>query len=99
MTTANRELLTMALVGYISQREALEVKIREIREQLAEGEGAYLMAPAKRRGRPPAAVPIDTPVPTKKKRRAMSAEGRAAIAAATKKRWAAFRKAKRAAAK
>jgi hypothetical protein len=58
-------------------------------------------APVKRRGRPPGkkaaapatSSPAETPAPTKRrKRRKLSAEARANIAAAQKKRWAEFRK-------
>ena len=63
--------------------------------------GNITAAPAKRRGRPPGkkaaapatSSPAETPAPTKRrKRRKLSAEARANIAAAQKKRWAEFRK-------
>jgi hypothetical protein len=61
-------------------------------------------APAKRRGRPPGrkaaaklptpmtATPATMPKPARRKRRKLSAEARANIAAAQKKRWAEYRK-------
>lgn len=41
----------------------------------------------------PTAAPSPSPSKSKKKKRNMTPEGRAAISAAAKKRWAAFRKA------
>lgn len=47
-----------------------------------------LGAPVKRRGRPPNAAQAPTPVAPVPRKRTLSAAGRRAIVAATKKRWA-----------
>lgn len=86
--TLNRELLTAALVGYEAQSAELKAKIAEIREQLESP--IEVMAKQRRK--------IHAIAKKGKRKGGMSAEGRARIAAASKKRWAAFRKAKKAAA-
>lgn len=93
-TIPTTELFQAALVGLEAEKAAIENKIAALRAHLGQ----------KRRGRPPKAeaLPIPEPEaePRAKRRYAhrkgkISAEGRARIAAAQKKRW---REAKRRAA-
>lgn len=85
--TLNRELLKAALRGYEAQRADIEAHIAEIREQLE----SPVEVIAKQRKQLHAVAEKG-----KRKKGGMSAEGRAKIAAASRKRWAAFRKAKKA---
>lgn len=75
---ADKELLAAAVIGYQAQLKAIDEKIREIRSELG-GSGQV-------------AVISDrvTPAPTGK--RTMSPDAKARIAAAQKKRWAAYHK-------
>ena len=75
----NNELLSMALVGYESAKEAIEQKMSEIRKMIG-GAGQAISA---------AVESVSTP----KKRRILSAKARAAISRAQKKRWSDARKA------
>jgi hypothetical protein len=77
---ANTELLAAALVGYQHQLDEIQSKITGIRDKLGIAPGARSANPA-------------APVARRKKRR-MSAEGRARIAAAQRARWAKAKKAK-----
>jgi hypothetical protein len=77
---ATPELLAAALIGYQQQLNEIQSKIAEIRGKLGN-------APVARSTKPPA------PVARRKKRR-MSAEGRARIAEAQRARWAKAKKAK-----
>jgi hypothetical protein len=77
---ANTELLAAALVGYQHQLDEIQSKIAEIRDKLGTGPVARSAKTA-------------APVARRKKRR-MSAEGRARIAAAQRARWAKAKKAK-----
>ena len=83
-TSPDTEFLAAALAGYQCKRAEIDARIADLRNRIA----AYSAAPAAK----PAAAPA-------KKKRRLSPEGRARIIAATKKRWAAVRKAKAAAAK
>ena len=83
MTDDRKQLLQAALIGLDSQIGKLQDQKRFIEIELA-GQ------PAKKTG--PRAVK-----PAKTGKRQMSAEGRERIAAATRKRWKEFRKAKKAA--
>jgi hypothetical protein len=76
-TKLTTEILYAAIDGFEIQKARIEAQIAEIR-QLLEG------APA------PAAVADESPSPSK--RRKISKAGRAAIAAAQKKRWAESKK-------
>ncbi|MGA7414623.1 MAG: hypothetical protein WBW33_29410 [Bryobacteraceae bacterium] len=79
-----REILEAALHGLEAQKQKLEEQIGEVRSLLG-----------KRVGRPPKtqnAILVVAAAPLRK-RHAMSAEARKRIAAAQKKRWAAFHKA------
>jgi hypothetical protein len=78
------EFLAAALAGYQCRIAEIDARMADLRQRIA---GVSPAASAK-----PAAAPI-------RKKRRLSAEGRARIIAATKKRWAAVRKAKAAAAK
>ncbi len=84
----SREILEAALHGLEAQRQKIEEQISEVRSLLG-----------KRVGRPPkaeAAAPAEessgTETRATRKRRGLSPEARKRIAAAQKKRWAAFRK-------
>jgi peptidoglycan hydrolase CwlO-like protein len=84
----SRQILEAALQGLESQREKLDEQISEVRrllsgrgnasKQTKSASGSENTAGARRGGA--------------RKKRALSAEARARIAAAQKKRWAAFRK-------
>jgi hypothetical protein len=87
-TAHTDDLLSMALIGYESAKEAIEQKISEIKKMIGSGGRAIS-----------AAVERVTAAPRKAKRRTMSAAGRKRVAAAQKKRWAAKRKADEATAK
>jgi len=75
------EFLAAALIGYQQRRREIDGKIVELRQQLG-GSWASVLAAAAKRAAPAA--------------RRMSTAGRKRIAEATKKRWAAFRRAKKA---
>lgn len=77
--TNHAEILTLALVGLRSQAQKIQDRIAEI-ETMLNGTSA-------------SASTEETEQP--KKKRKLSAKGRAAIVAATKKRWAKAKTAKR----
>jgi hypothetical protein len=82
----SREILEAALHGLEAQRQKLDDQIAQVRSLLG-----------RRVGRPPksnggGAVAAATAAAAPKKRRGLSPEARKRIAAAQKKRWAAFRK-------
>ena len=76
------EFLAAALIGYQQRRAEIDGKIAELRQQLG---GLW---PSVRAGKSDGTHRAG--------KRIMSAAGRKRIAEATKKRWAAFRKAKKA---
>jgi hypothetical protein len=82
----NKEILEAALQGLEAQRARLDEQIAHVRSLMG-----------RRAGRPPKNEPAVSE-PTKKaaspgrKKRVLSPEARKRIAAAQKKRWAAFRK-------
>lgn len=87
----NREILEAALHGLELQRNKLDTQIAQVRSLLGGG----------RPGRPPKNAPFGSasvgslfsrPAKKANKRRELSPEARKRIAAAQKKRWAAFRK-------
>lgn len=76
-TRLRPEIITAAIEGFESQKKSINAQIAELRQMLSGG-------------------PVEsaaTPEPAKRKRRKMSAAGRARIAEAQRKRWAALRKA------
>src|SRR5882672_6475276 len=76
----NREILLAAIDGFEFQKLRIDAQITEIERLLNDGE------PESK------AAPVDKTAPVRKarkKKRKLSAEGRAAIVAALKKRWAA----------
>jgi hypothetical protein len=78
----NREILAAALQGLEAQRDKLEEQISQVRSLMGG-----------RRGRPVhASVDHSTGEQTGRKKRVLSAGARKRIAAAQKRRWAAFRK-------
>ena len=81
----SREILEAALQGLEAQRQKLDEQISEVRSLLG-----------RRVGRPPKAgageAKASTASAAPRKRRGLSEEARKRIAAAQKKRWAAFRK-------
>ena len=82
-TQTDSTLLQMALVGYEAERQKIQDKIAEIQREL---NGQVRT----RRTNTTAADDL----PKKSRRGKMSAEARKRIAAAQKKRWAEYRKAK-----
>jgi hypothetical protein len=84
----SREILEAALQGLESQREKLDEQISEVRRMLS-GRGAATKKPASKRETAASSAPHRS---ASRKKRALSPEARARIAAAQKKRWAAFRK-------
>jgi hypothetical protein len=66
------DIISAAIDGFLVQRERLDAQIAELRAMLSDGR----------------TEPVVTPGPAKTKRRKMSAEGRARIAEAQRKRWA-----------
>jgi hypothetical protein len=82
--TASPEILEAALHGLELQREKLEEQIAQVRSMLG-----------RRVGRPPrtAKSAVEPDAKSGRGRRKLSDEARKRIAAAQKKRWAAFRKA------
>jgi len=75
----NESFLSAALEGLELQKRRIEEQIREVRMMLGKG--------SRKRGRPPLAETAP-----KRKRTRLSAEARKRIAAAQKRRWAAYRK-------
>lgn len=83
-TSSDTEFLAAALAGYQWKRAEIDARMADLRKRIAAHSPGSAVKPVA--------------APAKKKRR-LSPEGRARIVAATKKRWAAARKAKAAAAK
>jgi hypothetical protein len=81
----NREILEAALQGLEAQRQRLDEQIAQVRAMMG-----------RRVGRPPRSTDngLSTAIPgiAGRKKRVLSPEARRRIAAAQKKRWAAFRK-------
>jgi hypothetical protein len=80
----SREILEAALQGLEAQKQKLEEQIDEVRGMMG-----------RRAGRPPRGDGSEANESTRagaRKKRSLSAEARKRIAAAQKKRWAAFRK-------
>jgi hypothetical protein len=76
-TKLANEIITAAIEGFESQKAQIDAQIAELRQMLT--------------GRP--AETAAAPEPAKRKRRKMSAAGRARIAEAQRKRWAESKKA------
>lgn len=84
--TPSREILEAALQGLELQRQKLDDQIAQVRSLLG-----------RRVGRPPKSVSASAPAASSGSsgpKRMLSEEARKRIAAAQKRRWAAFRKAK-----
>lgn len=82
----SREILEAALHGLEAQRQRLDEQIAQVRAMMG-----------RRVGRPPKggaadAISLPSASATPRKKRALSPEARKRIAAAQKKRWAAYRK-------
>lgn len=88
VTAPSREILEAALQGLESQREKLDEQISEVRRMLS-GRGAAKTASKQASKTESASTPSSR---GGRRKRALSPEARARIAAAQKKRWAAFRK-------
>ncbi len=73
----SNNIITAAIEGFESQKAQIDAQIAELRQMLSG----------------PSAKTAVAPEPAKRKRRKMSAAGRARIAEAQRKRWAASRKA------
>ena len=83
--TPSHDILEAALHGLEAQREKLDEQIAQVRQMLGSPKG----------GRPKAAAASGDAVTSAKqsrKKRTLTPEARKRIAAAQKKRWAAFRK-------
>jgi len=80
----SRELLSAALEGFERQKTRIEEQITHVRSMLG----------IKKRGRPPKNPAAQGSPKPPRKRRKMSAAARKRIGDATRKRWAALRKAK-----
>jgi hypothetical protein len=84
-TAPSREILEAALQGLEAQRQKLEEQIGQVRAMMGH-----------RVGRPPRGNGAETNTSRKvapvRRKRSLSADARKRIAAAQKKRWAAFRK-------
>jgi hypothetical protein len=78
---ASREILEAALHGLELQRDKLEAQVAQVRSML----GRRVGRPPKRGAQASGARPV-------RKSRELSEEARKRIAAAQKRRWAAFRK-------
>ena len=76
-TKLTDEIITAAIEGFESEKAQIGAQIAELRQMLS--------------GRP--AKTVVTPAPAKRKRRGISAAGRARIAEAQRKRWAESKKA------
>lgn len=83
----SREILEAALQGLESQREKLDEQISEVRKLLSGRAASKTTTKTAAKSESPASAGRSA-----RKKRALSAEARARIAAAQKKRWAAFRK-------
>jgi len=77
----DKEILQAALLGYEAERRRIEDAIIEIQNRMGGGGGV-----------PPPFKGKAAPKTKKSKKRVMSAEARARIAEAQKKRWAAYHK-------
>ena len=80
-----QDLLNAALVGLEAQKQRIEGHIAEVRALLGK----------RGPGRPPATAQVSASTetkPRKRRKRKLSPEGRARIIAATKKRWAEYKK-------
>jgi hypothetical protein len=80
---SDRDILEAALIGYQTQKGQIEEKIAEVRARL----GGKAAGESQLRG-----GGGGVPSPFVKTRRKMSAKARKSIAAAQKKRWAAWHK-------
>lgn len=89
--TPSRGILEAALQGLESQREKLDEQISEVRRLLG-GRGGANAAPSRPARTNAKSGSSNNGTRSGRKKRALSAEARARIAAAQKKRWAAFRK-------
>jgi len=76
-TKLSHEIITAAILGFEEQKRHIDTRIAELRAIQSGG----------------SAEPTATPTPVRRKRRKMSAAGRARIAEAQRKRWAASKKA------
>ena len=88
--TPSREILEVALHGLETQRERLDGQISEVRRLLSgRGSANGAARPVKTAAKSGSS---NSGARSGRRKRALSAEARARIAAAQKKRWAAFRK-------
>jgi hypothetical protein len=79
--TPSREILAAALQGLEAQRERLDEQISQVRALIGG-----------RSGRPVGALTHSSSVSGERRKRVLTPEARKRIAAAQKRRWAAFRK-------
>ena len=77
----------MALKGIIAELDQEIARLQKAKSLLISSTGA--VAPTERRGRPKRSAEATTPNKAAKKKRNLSPEGRARIAEAVKRRWAA----------
>jgi hypothetical protein len=101
MPKVDNTLLEMAIVGYQSEAARVSARIADIKAQLGQpgpGRPKAPVATAAAATETATAAPAKPAEPAKAKKRKISAAGLRAIREATKKRWAAYRKAQKAAA-
>jgi peptidoglycan hydrolase CwlO-like protein len=84
-STPSKEILEAAVQGLEAQRQKLDEQIAEVRGLMGQRSGRAPKAHASERGN-------NSAEGGRRKKRVLSAEARKRIAAAQKKRWAAFRK-------
>lgn len=89
MAAPSREILEAALTGLEAQRDKIDQQISQVRTMLGGKAGA---GKAGRPAKASFAHPLVVSVATAPRKRVLSPEARKRIAAAQKKRWAAFRK-------
>jgi hypothetical protein len=85
---ANREILEAALQGLEAQKQKLDEQIAQVRSMMGGRRPGRPPRPESAASKPAAA----TERRTARRKRVLSPEARKRIAAAQKKRWAAFRK-------
>jgi len=88
--TPTREILEAALQGLESQRQKLEEQIGQVRAMMGNRPGRPSKQSSGSQGSGSGSTPASKTAT--RKRRLLSPEARKRIAAAQKKRWAAFRK-------
>jgi len=88
-------LYEAAIRGYEAEKYDIQAKIAELRSvEASKAESVNIVDVTTHNPKRPKLTPLELPSTKGKRGRKLSKAGRARIAAATKARWAAFRKAK-----